>query len=160
VVPIGGPSLGSFAPAVGGGHGGNGDGSSPGITADDQLGRSLDVLPFGGPAPHSGFLGTRGVTELLEQLKRPPYDIVLIDAPALLASGEAQTLSTLADAVIIALPDPIRLRMIEDLSATLSRLPVLALGFLTVGASRAVARTRPPGGRANAGTRPGGISPW
>lgn len=119
--------------------------------SDHQLAGGLDVLPFGGPAPHSGFLGTRAVTELLEQLKEAPYDLVLIDAPPLLASGEAQTLSTLADAVIIALPDPVRPRVIEDLSVTLARLPVLALGFLTVGASRPVARTRAPGGRASAG---------
>jgi Mrp family chromosome partitioning ATPase/capsular polysaccharide biosynthesis protein len=110
---------------------------------DPSLGGNLDVLPFGGPAPHSGFLGTREVTDLLEQLKRAPYDLVLIDAPPLLGSGDAQTLSTLADAVIIALADPVRPRVIEDLSGTLSRLPVLALGFLTVGASHAVARTRP-----------------
>jgi Mrp family chromosome partitioning ATPase/capsular polysaccharide biosynthesis protein len=145
VVAIGDPSLGSSVPALDGSEGGDGNGSSPAKTSDHRLGGSLDVLPFGGPAPHSGFLGTRAVTELLEQLKRAPYDLVLIDAPPLLASGEAQTLSTLADAVMIALPDPVRPRVIEDLSATLSRLPVLALGFLTVGASHAVARTRPPG---------------
>lgn len=120
--------------------------------SDAELGGNLDVLPFGGPAPHSGFLGTREVTGLLDQLKRAPYDLVLIDAPPLLASGDAQTLSTLADAVIIALPDPVRPRVIEDLSGTLSRLPVLALGFLTVGASHAVARTRPiDSGGANGG---------
>ncbi len=145
-VPIGEPSLGSSSTAAGHDEAGNGDGRSPQIASDHELGGNLDVLPFGGPAPHSGFLGTRAVTDLMEQLKRAPYDLVLIDAPSLLASGEAQTLSTLADAVIIALPDPVRPRVIEDLSGTLSRLPVLALGFLTVGASHAVARTRPPAG--------------
>jgi len=155
VVPISDPSLGSSSPAPSDGEpgvDGNGDGRSPQIASDPRLGGHLDVLPFGGPAPHSGFLGTRAVTDLLDQLKRAPYDLVLIDAPPLLASGEAQTLSTLADAVIVALPDPVRPRVIEDLSGTLSRLPVMALGFLTVGASHAVARTRPiDSGGANGG---------
>jgi len=143
VVPIRDPALGSSSPAANGDEAGNGDARSPQFATDHQLGGNLDVLPFGGPAPHSGFLGSREVSDLLEQLKRAPYDLVLIDAPPLLASGDAQTLSTLADAVIIALMDPVRPRVIEDLSGTLSRLPVMALGFLTVGASHAVARTRP-----------------
>ena len=130
---------------------GNGDGSSPDVGHARRLGGSLDVLPFGGAAPNSGFLGTRAVTELLEQLKGASYDLVLIDAPPLLASAEAQTLSTFADAVIIALPDPVRPRVIDALSLTLSRLPVLALGFVTVGATRAVARARPPEGGVSAG---------
>lgn len=151
VVRIGDPSLGSSSTAAGDGEAGNGDGRSPQITSDHKLGGKLDVLPFGGPAPHAGFLGTRAVIDLMEQLERASYDLVLIDAPPLLASGEAQTLSTLADAVIIALPDPVRPRVIEDLSGTLSRLPVLALGFLTVGASQAVARPRPLGGGVSGG---------
>ena len=151
VVRIGDRSLGSSSTAAGDGQAGNGDGCSPQITSDHQLGGNLDVLPFGGPAPHSGFLGTRAVIDLMEQIKRASYDLVLIDAPPLLASGEAQILSTLADAVVIALPDPVRPRVIEDLSGTLSRLPVLALGFLTVGASQTVARTRPLGGGASGG---------
>lgn len=126
---------------------------------DPSLGSKLDVLPFGGPAPHSGFLGTRAVIDLMEQLERASYDLVLIDAPPLLASREAQTLSTLADAVIIALPDPVRPRVIEDLSGTLSRLPVVALGFLTVGASQAVAGTRPLGGGVSGGAPGGDLAP-
>jgi len=159
VIPISDLSLGSSAPALNGAQAGNGTGGSAGIASDHGLGVTLDVLPSGGPAPHSGFLGTRAVTELLEQLGRAPYDLVLVDAPPLLASGEAQTLSTLADAVIVALPDPVRPRVIEDLSATLSRLPVLALGFLTVGASHAVVRTRPTGSGVNGGSPRRGLVP-
>ena len=105
-----------------------------------DLGGGLDILPFGGPPPNSGFLGTRAVTDFMEQLKLPRYDFVLIDAPALLVSGEAQTLSMLADAIIVALPDPVRLQMVADLTATLSRLPVPALGFITVGTGRSSAK--------------------
>ncbi|MBV9000640.1 MAG: hypothetical protein JO304_16385 [Solirubrobacterales bacterium] len=78
----------------------------------------------------------------MKRLKSAPYDLVLIDAPPLLASGEAQTLSTLADAVIVALADPMRMGTLEDLAATLSKLPVRALGFATVGAGRTTVRNR------------------
>jgi len=144
VVPIADRSLGSSAPVLAGGDPGSSNGST-GVTPGHPLTGSLDVLPFGGPPPHSGFLGTRAVSDLLEQLGHAPYDCVLIDAPPLLASGEAHTLSTVSDAVILALPDPVRMQMIDDLAATLTRLPVMALGFVIVGPSRALARTRAPG---------------
>ena len=147
VVPINDPSLASQAADSSGGDDANGDGPSTAAVPSHDLRGSLDVLPFGGPPPLPGFLGTRPVAELMEQLKRAPYDLVLIDAPPLLASGEAQTLSTLADAVIVAMPDPVRLRVLEDLSATLSRLPVLALGFVTVGVRRPIGRGGSPLGR-------------
>jgi Mrp family chromosome partitioning ATPase/capsular polysaccharide biosynthesis protein len=111
---------------------------------------SLDILPFGGPPPHAGFLGARAVTDLMERLKLAPYDLVLIDAPPLLLSGEAETLSTVADAVIVTLADAAPLRTVVDLDATLSRLPVLALGFISVGAARGVAKGRALAG----GSRP------
>jgi polysaccharide biosynthesis transport protein len=145
VVTINDPSLASAAPGSAGEDSANGGGMPPAVTPSRNVGGSLAVLPFGRPAPHSGFLGTRAVTELMEQLKDAPYDLILIDAPPLLAAGEAQTLSMLADAVIVAFPDTVRLRRLEDLSATLSRLPVLALGFVTVGVGSARARGRSPG---------------
>jgi Mrp family chromosome partitioning ATPase/capsular polysaccharide biosynthesis protein len=144
VVPIPDRSLGSSAPVLAGGDPGISNGSA-GVRPGHPLTGSLDVLPFGGPAPHSGFLGTRAASDLLEQLGHAPYDCVLVDAPPLLVSGEAHTLSTLSDAVIVALPDPVRMQVIDDLAATLTRLPVMALGFVIVGPSRALATTRPPG---------------
>jgi len=145
VVPIADRLLASSAAVLRRGDPGSSNGSG-GVTPGHSFGGSLDVLPFGGPAPHSGFLGTRAVSDLLEQLGRAAYDCVLVDAPPLLTSGEAHTLSTVSDAVIVALPDPVRTQVIDDLSATLTRLPALALGFVIVGPSRALARTRPPGG--------------
>jgi len=158
VVSINDPSLASQALGSAGADPVNGDWTQATVPSHDLRG-SLSVLPFGGPAPSSGFLGTGAVTELMEQLKRSPYDLVLIDAPPLLASGEAQTLSTLADAVVVALPDPVRLRVLEDLSATLSRLPVLALGFVTVGGGRAMARSRSSLGDVSAPTRNRDLAP-
>jgi len=152
VVPINDPSLASPAPATNGKEPVSAEESEHAISPVTDLRGSLGVLPFGAPAPHSGFLGTRAVTELMDQLKRAPYDLVLIDAPPLLASGEAQTLSTLAHAVIVALADPVRLGTLEDLSATLSKLPVRALGFVTVGAGRTTVRNRSSAGGVSAPT--------
>jgi len=82
----------------------------------------------------------------MEQLNSARYDLVLIPGPPLLVTGEAQTLSTRADAIIVALPDPVRFRTVADLAATLSRLPVRALGFITV-------RPGPAGGKIRSGRR-------
>jgi Mrp family chromosome partitioning ATPase/capsular polysaccharide biosynthesis protein len=96
----------------------------------------LGVLPFGGPAPHSGFLGTRAVMDLVEELGRAQADLVLIDAPPLLVSGDAQMLSAIADALVVILSDPVRPSALTDVAVTLSRLPALTLGFVTVGVAR------------------------
>jgi Mrp family chromosome partitioning ATPase/capsular polysaccharide biosynthesis protein len=68
----------------------------------------LGVLPFGGPPPHSGFLGTRAMVDLVEELDHAQADLVLIDAPPLLVSGDAQMLSAIADALVVILSDPVR----------------------------------------------------
>jgi Mrp family chromosome partitioning ATPase/capsular polysaccharide biosynthesis protein len=96
----------------------------------------LGVLPFGGLPPHSGFLGTRDVAELVEELGHAHADLVLIDAPPLLVSGEAQTLSVLADAMVVVLVDPVRPAILTDVAATLSQLPARPLGYITVGVIR------------------------
>lgn len=98
---------------------------------------SLQVLPFGGLPPHSGFLGTRAVADLVEGLRDVSADLVLIDAPPLLASGEAQTLGALADALVVAVADPVRPADLADLGVTLARLPARPLGLITVGVPHA-----------------------
>jgi non-specific protein-tyrosine kinase len=113
-----------------------GDADAGGLSLTPGVRGELKVLPFGGVPPHSGFLGTRAVAELLETLRYARADLVLIDAPPLLASGEAQTLGALADALIVALADPARPAVLADLAATLSRLPARPLGFITVGVPR------------------------
>jgi Mrp family chromosome partitioning ATPase/capsular polysaccharide biosynthesis protein len=95
----------------------------------------LGVLSFGGGLlPNSGFLGSRAVTGLVEELQHTDVDLVLIDTPALLAYGEARTLSARVDAVIVALAPPVRAPLLDELARTLSRSPALPLGFITVGA--------------------------
>jgi hypothetical protein len=107
----------------------------------------LGVLPFGGPPPHSGFLGTRDVVELMEELAHAHADLVLIDAPPLLASGEAQTLSVLADAMVVILVDPVRPAILTDVAATLARLPARPLGHVTVGVVREGSESGGDGGQ-------------
>jgi Mrp family chromosome partitioning ATPase/capsular polysaccharide biosynthesis protein len=106
----------------------------------------LGVLPFGGLPPHSGFLGTRDVAELVEELGHAHADLVLIDAPPLLVSGEAQTLSVLADAMVVVLVDPVRPAILTDVAATLSQLPARPLGYVTVGVIREDSQSRGGGG--------------
>ena len=96
----------------------------------------LGVLPFGGPPPHSGFLGTRAVVDLVEELGDAQADLVLIDAPPLLVSGDTRMLSAIADALVVVLSDPVRPSALTDVAVTLSRLPALTLGFITVGVAR------------------------
>jgi protein-tyrosine kinase len=107
-----------------------------GFPSAGDVGGHLGVLPFGGPPPHSGFLGTRAVMDLVEELGRAQADLVLIDAPPLVVSGDAQMLSAIADALVVILSDPVRPSALTDVAATLSRLPALTLGFIAVGVER------------------------
>ncbi len=111
----------------------------------------LMVLPTGSVPPHSGFLGTRAVADLIESLRHVRADLVLIDAPPLRASGEAQTLGALADALIVALADPVRPAVLNELAVTLSRVPARPLGFITVGVARETVEVAAPGSGAGGG---------
>jgi Mrp family chromosome partitioning ATPase/capsular polysaccharide biosynthesis protein len=107
-----------------------------GFPSDGDVRGHLGVLPFGGPPPHSGFLGTRAVVDLVEELGHAQADLVLIDAPPLLVSGDVRMLSAIADALVVTLSDPVRPSALTDVAVTLSRLPALTLGFITVGIAR------------------------
>ncbi len=96
----------------------------------------LSVLPCGALPLHPGLLGSRAVADLVEGIRHAGVDLVLIDAPPLLDSGEAQTLAPLADAMIVMLADPVRPAVLSDLALTLARLPARPLGFVTVGVGR------------------------
>ena len=109
----------------------------------------LTVLPSGALPPHSG----RAVADLIESLRQVRADLVLIDAPPLLASGEAQTLGALADALIVALADPVRPTVLNELAMTLERLPARPLGFITVGVARDNTDVSAPGNGAGPADR-------
>ena len=117
----------------------------------------LGVLPFGGTPPHSGFLGTRAVVDLVEELGHAQADLVLIDAPPLLVSGDARMLSAIADALVVIFSDPVRPSALTDVAGTLSRLPALTLGFITVGVARKASEGDDPGGADVAGPTLGEI---
>lgn len=62
---------------------------------------NLDVLPAGAAAPNpSELLGSRAMREKLADLKSR-YDIIILDAPPVLAATDAVLLSTQADAVVL-----------------------------------------------------------
>jgi Mrp family chromosome partitioning ATPase/capsular polysaccharide biosynthesis protein len=116
----------------------------------------LGVLPFGGALlPNSGFLGSRAVTDLVQELKNAQLDLLLIDTPPLLASGDARSLSARADAVIVALASPVRAPVLEELARTLSRSPAIPLGFITVGTVSGGYDASPPPYYVEQRSRPG-----
>jgi Mrp family chromosome partitioning ATPase/capsular polysaccharide biosynthesis protein len=94
---------------------------------------TLQILPIGSPPPSPALLGSEAVARVIERLKSMAADLVIIDAPPLLGSGESQMLSALADAIIVAFGGPVRPPMLDELAVTLARLPTLPLGFITVG---------------------------
>ena len=94
----------------------------------------LEVLTFGRTPPDPAeFVGSDSVAEILEGL-RARADVVLVDAPALLDVGDAVTISTKVDALLIVT----RLRvinrsMLSDMRRVLASCPVPALGFVLTG---------------------------
>jgi Mrp family chromosome partitioning ATPase/capsular polysaccharide biosynthesis protein len=97
-------------------------------------GGSLAVLPTGILPPDPGeFVGLEGVRHVVGAL-RDRFDIVLIDAPPLLAVGDGLTIAGFADAVVVIVRSDLARRPVTlELEATLSRLPIAKLGFAVCG---------------------------
>ncbi|HEU5372023.1 MAG TPA: P-loop NTPase [Gaiellaceae bacterium] len=95
---------------------------------------SLAVLPTGILPPDPGeFVGLEGVRHVVGAL-RDRFDIVLIDAPPLLAVGDGLTIAGFADAVVVIVrSDLVRRPVTLELEATLTRLPIAKLGFVVCG---------------------------
>jgi succinoglycan biosynthesis transport protein ExoP len=100
----------------------------------DSLGGLLEVLTLGRtPADPAEFVGSDRVGEILESLCARA-DIVLVDAPALLDVGDAMTVSTKVDALLIVTRlDVIRRPMLSELHRVLASCPAPALGFVLTG---------------------------
>lgn len=96
----------------------------------------LSVIPSGElPASPGEFVGTQAVANLIEKL-RSEYEFVLLDAPPILAVGDAMALSSHADAVLVVC----RLGMVDrgmlaDLARELEASPARKLGFAATGVS-------------------------
>jgi tyrosine-protein kinase len=91
----------------------------------------LQVLPSGIlPPDPAEFVGTRGLAEMLVQL-RELADVVLIDAPPLLPVSDAMTLSSGVDGVVlIARAGAVHHGMLSEVQRLLSSMPATKLGFV------------------------------
>jgi non-specific protein-tyrosine kinase len=99
-----------------------------------QAAGALVVLPSGPTPIDSGeFVGTQAVAQLLESL-RAQADLVVLDAPPLLPVGDARTLSTVADAMLVVTNlELVRRPMLRELARVLASLPTRVLGFVATG---------------------------
>jgi Mrp family chromosome partitioning ATPase/capsular polysaccharide biosynthesis protein len=116
---------------------GNGNGNGNGNGAAKHVRGMLEVLPSGPiPLDPGEFVGTQALTEILEQL-RERADVVLIDAPPMLHVGDAITLSTKVDGIIIVTKmKAVRRQMLGELARQLSAVPVRVLGYIATGAAK------------------------
>jgi len=110
----------------------SGDGGAPlGLIAPG----SLDVLVSGPLPPDPGeFVGTSRLSEILHDL-RESHDLVVIDSPPMLRVGDALTLSTKVDALlVISRLNVIRRPALTELRRMLDSLPATKLGYVVTGA--------------------------
>ena len=116
------------ASATGGGNGnGNGHGHAP-------IEGILDVIPSGPIPPDPGeFVATAALGRVLEALI-DRYDLVLIDAPPILRVGDALTLASKVDALMVVTRLPgMRRPIINELRRVLDTCPAHILGFVLTG---------------------------
>jgi succinoglycan biosynthesis transport protein ExoP len=109
------------------GESGNGRGVLDGV---------LHLLTSGPLPPNPGeFISSQFLASILEQLKESS-DVVLIDGPPLLSTGDAIELSALVDGLLLVTrPDAIRSSMLIDLERLLNSAPAAKLGLVVTGQS-------------------------
>ena len=102
---------------------------------DGQLGGSLEVLPAGPLPPNaSEFVRSQALSDVLARLEERA-DVVLVDAPAMLAVSDAINLTPKVDALIVLTRVPsVRRQALEELRRILDNAPVVKLGFVLTGA--------------------------
>jgi Mrp family chromosome partitioning ATPase/capsular polysaccharide biosynthesis protein len=107
--------------------------------ADGDAGR-LDILAAGPPPPDPGeFVGTRRLAEILSEL-RERYDIVVVDSSPLLRVGDAMTLSTRVDGLLVVTRLNLVSRpILNELARVLQASPARKLGFVVTGSGRQAA---------------------
>lgn len=100
-----------------------------------QLGGTLEVLPAGPLPPNaSEFVRSEALSDALRRLE-DRADVVLIDAPAMLAVSDAINLTPKVDALIVLTRIPtIRRPALEELRRILDNAPVAKIGFVLTGA--------------------------
>jgi receptor protein-tyrosine kinase len=107
-----------------------GNGNGQGILAG-----VLEVVPAGPLPPDPGeFVGLSALSELLDRLSARA-DLVLVDSPPLLQVGDALTLSTSVDAmVVVTRLDLVRRPTLTELHRALEKSLAAKLGFVLAGA--------------------------
>ena len=92
---------------------------------------SLEVLPAGTiPPDPAEFASSPGLADVLAELKER-VDVVLVDAPPVLAVSDAMTLSATVDAMmVVARANVVRRPMMTELRRQLAAAPCLKLGFV------------------------------
>jgi succinoglycan biosynthesis transport protein ExoP len=95
----------------------------------------LDVIASGPIPPDPGELvGTAAVSKIFDELTRR-YDLVLVDTPPLLQVGDALTLASRVDALMLVARLPgLRRPILKELERVLDTCPGAKLGFVLAGA--------------------------
>ena len=94
----------------------------------------LDVLVSGPRPPDPGeFVGTQQLADILTSL-RSRYDRVIVDTPPALRVGDAMTLSTRADGILVVTRlSVIRRPLLSELKRMLDKTPARKLGYVVTG---------------------------
>ena len=96
----------------------------------------LHLLVGGGvPPAHGEFLNSEGISEVLGEL-RSMFDIVLVDAPPLLAVGDAMALSAKVDAIVAVVHIGIQRPVLREFARQLESCRASTLGFVVTGTER------------------------
>jgi succinoglycan biosynthesis transport protein ExoP len=95
---------------------------------------ALDVLVSGTRPPDPGeFVGSRRLSEILARLHED-YDLVILDTPPALRVGDAMTLSTRADGILVVTKLNVNRRpMLAELRRLLETSPARILGYIVTG---------------------------
>jgi capsular exopolysaccharide synthesis family protein len=96
---------------------------------------TLDILPVGStPSIPAELVGSSAVAKILDELSEAA-DVVLVDAPPLLAMSDAVTLGARVDAVLVAVRLNVTDReILNDLARALKACPCAKLGYVLTGA--------------------------
>jgi polysaccharide biosynthesis transport protein len=116
---------------------GNTNGAGPAENGNGYRIREGELVVIGsGPIPPSPgeFVGTAAIARILEELRKQ-FDTVLIDTPPALQVGDAMSLSTRVDAVLVVCRmNILRRPMLAELRRVLDATPAQKLGFVVTGA--------------------------
>ena len=106
-----------------------------GYRATERPSGQLEVLPAGSiPPDPAEFVGSPNLREILEVL-RERADVILLDAPPVLAVSDAMTLSNAVDGMlIVAKANLVRRPMVTELRRLLETAPCAKLGFILTNA--------------------------